>query len=383
MAKKKILIVVRILSTGGITSSLKALMQTSFSRDNEVTILTLSKNGIEQCPELSRHIKHAGTLSHLWYTSMLGASLQAKLLALPIKIVKKMPWIGKKVDSLIERRTARRTERKIPHDVVIAFAEDTAPKIVRHFSTANRIVWLHCDYGNRIKHDNENLLKKFSTIVCVSDFTRDSLLNRYPSLEGKVTSIYNICSIENIKAKANEKIDDNRFKTTDFTIISVGRVAKVKRFPQIPQIAKKLRDCGITFKWYIIGSGNSEETEKVKTAIESYGMQDEVIMLGAKSNPYPYFKAADLLVSTSESEACPMIFNEAKILGTPIVSTNFGSSYEFIKEGRDGIISSLDNLHNAIAKIATKDNYNSYSPKIDEELKEYCIVGKINKILDK
>ncbi len=382
MAKKKILLVIRIMSTGGIISSLKALMQTSFSRDNEVTILVLSKEGTEQYPELSKYVKHAGRLSHLWYTSMVKASLLTKILTLPIKIIKHAPLIGKEIDTLVEKRIAKRAERDIPHDVVIAFSEDTAHKIVQHFNTENKIVWIHCDYGNVIKRNNENLLRKFSTIVCVSDFTRDSLIKRYPSLKSKVTSIYNVCSIESIKAKANEKIDDSRFDTSEFTIISVGRVAAVKRFPQIPMIAKRLKDSGCIFKWYIIGSGVSEEMEKVKSAIENYGMQEEVIMLGAKANPYPYFKAADLLVSTSESEACPMIFNEAKIIGTPIVSTDFGSSYEFIKEGRDGIISSLDNMHNAIATIAKKGIYDTYTPQIDGELKEECIINKINGILD-
>ncbi len=382
MAKKKILLVIRIMSTGGIISSLKALMQTSFSRDNEVTILTLCKSGIEQYPELLQYVKHAGLLSQIWYASTSKASPLTKLLTLPIKIIKHAPWIGNKIDTMVERRIAKRAEREIPHDVVIAFSEDTAHKIVQHFNTANRIVWIHCDYGNVIKRNNENLLNKFSTIVCVSDFTRDSFIKRYPSLESKVKSIYNVCSVESIKAKAKEKIDDNRFDTSEFTIISVGRVAPVKRFPEIPMVAKRLKESGCIFKWYIIGSGIAEEVEKVKTAIESYGMQKEVIMLGAKPNPYPYFKAADLLVSTSESEACPMIFNEAKIIGTPIVSTDFGSSYEFIKEGRDGIISSLDNLHNAIAQMAQKDIYNSYTPQIDEALKEYCIIDKINKILD-
>lgn len=382
MARKKILIVIRTLSTGGIISSLKALMQTSFSKDNEVTILVLSKEGIEQYPELSKYIKHAGRLSHLWYTSMVRASLQIRILTLPIKIIKHAPRIGNKIDTMIEKRIAKRAEREIPHDVVIAFSEDTVPKIVQHFNTTNRIVWLHCDYGNVIKRNNENLLKNFSTIVCVSDFTRDSFIKMYPSLESKVTSIYNVCSIESIQDKANEKIDDSRFETSVFTIVSVGRVAKVKRFPEIPKVAKRLKDCGCIFKWYIIGNGIFEEVVKVKNAIENYGMQEEVIMLGEKANPYPYFKAADILVSTSESEACPMIFNEAKIIGTPIVSTNFGSSYEFIREGRDGIISSLENLHNAIAKMAQKDIYNSYTPQINEELKEYFIIEKINKILD-
>ena len=43
-----------------------------------------------------------------------------------------------------------------------------------------------------------------------------------------------------------------------------------------------------------------------------------------------------MVVSTSVSEACPNVINEAKILHTPIVATNFGSVYEFIEDGVNG-----------------------------------------------
>ena len=104
--------------------------------------------------------------------------------------------------------------------------------------------------------------------------------------------------------------------------------------------------------------------------------------MGAKTNPYPYFKAADLLVSTSESEACPMIFNEAKILGTPIVSANFGSSYEFIKQNIDGYVTPIEEMHIVIEKlIKDKGEYSKLSPSIDNELLEESIIAKVNNII--
>lgn len=80
-------------------------------------------------------------------------------------------------------------------------------------------------------------------------------------------------------------------------------------------------------------------------------MEDCVVMLGAKTNPHYYIKHADLLVCLSKSEACPRVVNEAKILGTPTVSTDFPTIYEFIEDGETGIISSLSDLPNAITRI--------------------------------
>ena len=77
-----------------------------------------------------------------------------------------------------------------------------------------------------------------------------------------------------------------------------------------------------------------------------------------------------------------MIFNEAKILGTPIVSTDFGSSYEFIKQGIDGHISSIEEIHNII-EVLIKNNteYSKLFPIKDMDLLEDSIIAKINDII--
>lgn len=383
MAKKKILIVMMSLSTGGTISALKALMQTSFSKNNDISILTLCNTGFDQNPELKKYLIMPGKFAQLWFMNITNASLLTKILMLPIKVIKNTPWLGNKIDTMISKHIARSAERKKRYDSVISFSEHIIPGIVQHFKNENKIVWIHCDYGNRIKRNDEHIFNKYRKIVCVSKFTRESFAKRYPSLEEKVEYLYNVCSTDSIKAKSEDEINDRLFDTSSFTILSIGRIAPVKRFHEIPAIARRLKDTGCAFKWYIMGGGSNEYTDKIKISIESNGVMDEVIMLGVRSNPFPYLKRADLLVSTSESEACPMIFNEAKILGTPIVSADFGSSYEFIKEKRDGVITSLEEMHNDIATLINdKEKYNMYKPYIDEDLKEESIVKKLNNILN-
>lgn len=382
MSKNKILIVVMSLSTGGTTSALKALMQTSFSKDNDISILIFCNTGVAQNPELQKYIIMPGKLAQLWFLNIANASLLAKILMLPIKIIKNTPWLGNRINTMIAKHIARSTERKEQYDTVISFAENTVPELVQHFRNENKIVWVHCDYGNRIKRNDEHIFNKYRKIVCVSKFTRDSFVKRYPSLDDRTVYIYNVCSTDSIKAKSEEEINDRLFDTSSFTILSIGRIAPVKRFHEIPAIARRLKDAGYAFRWYIMGGGSNEYTDKIKTAIQSNGVMDEVIMLGARTNPYPYLKKADLLVSTSESEACPMIFNEAKILGTPIVSANFGTSHEFIKQSVDGYITPIENMHNVIEKLITDNaEYSKLSPSIDKELLEESIIAKINNII--
>jgi len=87
-----------------------------------------------------------------------------------------------------------------------------------------------------------------------------------------------------------EKINDSKYTNHAFTIISVGRIDPVKRFCLIPQIAKQLLAKGCHFKWYILGSNDcSGEFKLLRNNIEKCGINDTVIWLGNKNNPYPYF----------------------------------------------------------------------------------------------
>ena len=111
--------------------------------------------------------------------------------------------------------------------------------------------------------------------------------------------------------------------------------------------------------------------------MEKYSVQDCVKWLGGKSNPYPYFKKADIYVCLSESEACPMVFKEAKLFGLPIVTTDFPSAYEFVNE-EDGIISSLENMPDAINSMIDKIE-KGYTKKIANDDNSE-IINKFNSL---
>ena len=50
-------------------------------------------------------------------------------------------------------------------------------------------------------------------------------------------------------------------------------------------------------------------------------MEDKVIILGKRENPYPYIKACDLYVQPSRYEGKCVTVREAQMLGKPVVIT--------------------------------------------------------------
>ena len=155
---------------------------------------------------------------------------------------------------------------------------------------------------------------------------------------------------------SKENTDDVRFANDKFTLISVGRMDIVKRFVCIPEIARKIKEQGCSFRWYIIGAGGTEE-EKVRSEIEKNGVSEQVVMLGAKNNPYSYIARADVLVCPSITEACPNVVNEAKILHVPVVAADFPSAPEYIENKVNGIISPIDRIADEVVELYNNEEF--------------------------
>ena len=72
-------------------------------------------------------------------------------------------------------------------------------------------------------------------------------------------------------------------------------------------------------------------------------MEDHVILLGKKSNPYPYMRACDVYVQPSRYEGKCVSVIEAQSLHKPVVITNYATSASQLDNGIDGVIVPMDN----------------------------------------
>ena len=72
-------------------------------------------------------------------------------------------------------------------------------------------------------------------------------------------------------------------------------------------------------------------------------MEDYVIILGKRSNPYPYIKACDIYAQPSRYEGKSVTVREAQMLCKPVVVTNYTTAPSQIQDGIDGRIVPMDN----------------------------------------
>ena len=349
---KRILFVVTYLDTGGISRALQNFLLKYDQEKYIIDIFAISHQGVFSKEMLNCNLINKSLLLHLLISRFDILSWHEKVLSAGVKILNKL--LKGKLQKWAFKFVVYKLENKNRYDAVIGFSEGVPTVFVSYMQCINKIAWIHCDYASyqsMNKIDESHIYQKMIHIVCVSDYTTQSFVNIYPTFKTKVTYIHNILDADLMRKQASEPLQIP-FSAEYFNIVSVGRIDTVKRFSVIPKVAKYLWDNGRKVKWYIIGPKAVEaEFQLLMDNILKYNVTDSVILLGEKSNPYPYIVNANLLVNTSISEACPYVVNEAKILHVPVICTNFGSSYEFIENGINGFISPLENLPEIIDKI--------------------------------
>ena len=348
----KLLFVIPEYSHGGTNKSLENLLALIDKTKYKISIFCLYEDGGDYYKKL--FAPYVLKKSRLYYW-MHDNVLTRKVMGFYNKVTKRDNF------GRLYRREVGHLQQKYCFDTIVAYQEGTATKFVSFFTNGNKIAWIHCDYGtwtNGIRRKSDEICySNINNIVCVSESARKSFVAIFPEFQKRTCSIYNLLNTQVIKmfANFNDGLNDDVF-----TIVSVGRLSSVKQFERIPGIVYEIKkNVERPFRWYILGSGASER--KICEEISKYNLQEFVLLLGTKENPYPYMRNADLVACTSSSESFSYVIAEAKILHTPVVSNHFPVAYEVIDE-QTGWITNIKDMPQLLARIIN-DEDREYSRK--------------------
>lgn len=253
--------------------------------------------------------------------------------------------------------------------------------VLNKVKAKKKIAWIHTDYST--VHVNAKLelpvWSGFDHIVSISQDCTRSFLETFPSLKDKIIKIENILSSAFIRNESENGQAQELYGIDCIKILSIGRFDYAKNYDNVPNIMKHIVEQIPDVRWFIIGFGADEEL--IRQKIAEAGMQNHVILLGKKSNPYPYIKACDLYVQPSRYEGKSVTVREAQILHKPVVVTNYSTARSQINDGVDGIIVPMDNEGCAQGIIDLIEN-NNLQKKISENLTlhDFGNEGEVNKI---
>lgn len=234
--------------------------------------------------------------------------------------------------------------QSVTYDLAISFL--TPHRIVAEKVKAKKkIAWIHTDY-TRVWVDAEDEMKvwqKYDYVASISGDVTNTFLQVFPSLAPKIVEIENILSPSFVRKRAElQDVDKEIRHEGAFTLLSVGRFSDAKNYDNVPDICKRLiNNTKLNIKWYIIGYGGDEALIRQKN--KEAGMEEHVILLGKRSNPYPYIKNCDIYVQPSRYEGKSVTVREAQMLCKPVVVTNYPTAPSQIRSGIDGVIVPMDN----------------------------------------
>ena len=361
--KKKILFSAYSLKIGGIETALITLVN-KLAESYDITLVLEKKEGIF----LNEINDNVNIIEYTPY------NYKIKLLSKIKNVFKRMRFIFK---------------YKNKFNISISFATYSLPgSFVARTASKNSVLWVHNDYmltcnnskSEYIKFFKSIHAKKFKKIVFVSNSMRNTfeevLGNDY---KNERLTIYNLINDEFILNKSKEMINDIE-KSNTTTFLYVGRLSETnKKISRLIKACKILKDNNYKFRTIIVGDG--KDREKYQSMVKDLELNSEIIFLGEKKNPYPYFKLSDCLVLTSEHEGFALVNIEAMILELPIITTCIADSKEMIDK-KYGYVTEKN--EEAIAECMKRIIDEGYNTKYQFDVKKYNseIINKIKKIIE-
>ena len=358
---KKILIVSHAMEIGGAEKALLGLLETIDTTQYQVDLFLLRHQG-ELLKDIPENIKLLPAISEY---SDLAVPIMNVLKKGHFRIAygrfkakraaqKRVVELGLKKNDVGLEYSHKFTAKNMPpisqeeYDVAISFL---TPHyfVTEKVNAKKKIAWIHTDYS-AVSVDKESQLEMWSPydhIASISDKAAEAFISVFPSLKEKVVTIQNTLPQHYIERQTNAFSVENEMPNDgSIKLLSIGRFCVAKNFDNVPEICKLIREKGLDVKWYLIGFGADEQL--IKSKISEFHMEDHVIILGKKENPYPYIKACDLYVQPSRFEGRCVSVTEAQMLGKPVVITEYPTSSSQLEDGVDGVIVPLENERCAI-----------------------------------
>lgn len=239
------------------------------------------------------------------------------------------------------------SKNKQQYDLAIAYAQGVPTfYVIDKVFACKKIAWVNSSLiiNKKTLDFNTPYYNNYDNIVAVSINARSILEKNFLQIKNKLLIISDIIDARFIKKLSAEDINDIHPSINCPILLTVARLNnKHKGYDIALNVAKILNERGVNFVWYAVGEG--EFRAEMEKFIKDNNLTNKFILLGAKSNPYPYFRVCDLYVQTSRHEGFGLSIAEARILNKPVVTTEFDAVWNQMVQGKNGIVVSI----NAIA----------------------------------
>ena len=374
--KKKVLFIIGSLQSGGVSKSMVSLLNAWNTEKYDTSLLLCCKDGDVFSDYLPKNIQliYNPVIEHV-----MGGFSSLKWLLAHGHILLSIGVLLRLLLSRISRSLSGELIAKmmpivsdVHYDLIVDYGgQQLLYYMVNKLSATKKVSFFHSDYSKWSFYYNAD--KKYYPIVdhifTISQTCVDSLKYFFPNCADRVSIMENISSPTIIRQQSLEpigefKVQIDQMKANGNTIMcTIGHICRGKGFDFAIEASDILKRNGINFKWIFIGKVLEEDLLKL---IADNGLDDNILLVGIQSNPYPYIGLSDIVVHPSRFEGKSIALDEAKILCKPIVVTNFSTVGDQFENGKNGTICEMSGkaVANAIIELindsSLQDSYRMY-----------------------
>lgn len=212
-------------------------------------------------------------------------------------------------------------------------------------------------FGSLVKNILKYLYKKANAIIPVSKVIAEYYVNHLNINRDKVKVIYNPFDIDEIHRLSLEEVEED-LNLLEVNFVSVGRLMKQKGYEHL---IKAFKEVNILYpKTTLTIIGKDYYNNYLHKLVDSLNLNQNVRLLGYRSNPFKYISKFEVYVLSSLYEGFPNSLVEAMICKCAIISTD-------CKSGPREILINKPNLNKSITNFELVDYGILVNPIMEEK----------------
>ena len=355
--KSKILFVVNTLGRAGAETALLELLRHLDSPEYEISLYVIMGQGV-MINELPSHVRLMNTrFSNQSVLTKKGKRIMMRTVCTSFLRnggwFRKLRFIMKNYTSM--SRTGHVQPDKLlwrmisdgsPHfserfDMAVAYLEGaSAYYVAEHVKADRKCAFVHIDYESAgyTREMDQGCWERFDRIFTVSDEVKSHFLAFYPEYVSKTDTFHNLIDQEAARNRAKEGTGF-RDGYPGARLLTVGRLTYQKAYDIAIDAMGLLKASGCRARWYVLGEGDQRAALEKKIA--AAGLEEDFVLLGAVTNPFPYYVQADLYIHATRFEGKSIAIQEAQTLGCAVIASDCNGNREQITDGVDGILCEL------------------------------------------
>jgi glycosyltransferase involved in cell wall biosynthesis len=247
-------------------------------------------------------------------------------------------------------------------DVVVATCPftTTVARLTQALHRRPVVGWVHFDYAGLapylsgwLAHATRHVYPRLQRVVFVSHGTRASMLQHLPVPAERTEVAYNPLNPAALSGPSTTLAHVRAFRRRHAglpCLVSVGRLAPVKRLDRLLRVHARLQAQGHACTLVVVGDG--ECRAPLQALAHELGTADRVLFTGADPYPLQVLQQADAFCMTSHTEALPTALLEAMYAGTVVAAMDCPTGpREILDHGRCGLLTPAGDEHAMAAAI--------------------------------